>query len=453
MTEVDPGQTLLGNIFPPMIASDVDTVRSADVSLTRRGNGDFLVGENGFYALEVRNDGPSASTGPTLISDKLPAGLSFVSGTGPGWTCSAMGQQILCSRSGGLAAGATSAVTLTVLVTASSVPSGTRTAVASSSSSDPVPGNNSISDSTSVQGAQIGDLVYEDSDGDGTRDQGERGLEGVKVVLRRAGAAEAASTRTDADGAYTFDELPAGDYEVDIARSAGYMLTSGEDPRPVRLAAGEVFGEADFGFQRRDASIAGVIFDDADGDGDLDQADGGLEGLTVTLERRDGSLVASAESDANGAYEFTDLPAGAYRVGAARPSGYRSASTDDPRPVSLEVGEKEGSVDTGFPPEPPPNSDPVAGDDSDTTPKDESVRIKVLTDDTDLDPDDDLEVFDFTQPQNGEVECTLDGVCRFTPYKGFTGSDYFEYAITDGRGGSDAATARIRVRGQRRSRR
>ena len=48
---------------------------------------------NGAYSIVVQNNGGTV-TGPTTVTDTLPAGLSFVSGTGTGWSCGATGQAV-----------------------------------------------------------------------------------------------------------------------------------------------------------------------------------------------------------------------------------------------------------------------------------------------------------------------------------------------------------------------
>ncbi|MGE3619490.1 MAG: SdrD B-like domain-containing protein [Acidimicrobiia bacterium] len=59
----------------------------------------------------------------------------------------------------------------------------------------------------------IGDIVWIDSDNDGIQDPGEEPLPGVKVELLQDGAT-IASTTTDSNGRYVFDDLPAGTYQV-----------------------------------------------------------------------------------------------------------------------------------------------------------------------------------------------------------------------------------------------
>jgi len=134
--------------------SDPTTVVPAtvapDLSLTKTHTGNFAVGVQGVYVLTVSN---AAGAGPTTdaitVTDTLPAGLSYVSGTGDGWTCSANGQEVTCTNPGPLAAGASSSVTLTVGVAAAAVPSVSNSATVSTEH-DTSAGNNTASDVTTV---------------------------------------------------------------------------------------------------------------------------------------------------------------------------------------------------------------------------------------------------------------------------------------------------------------
>lgn len=72
------------------------------------------------------------------------------------------------------------------------------------------------------------------------------------------------------------------------------------------------------------------------------------------------------------------------------------------------------------------------------------VTIAVL--DNDNDPDGDaLQIAAFTSPQHGTVEDNGDGTFTYTPFAGYTGTDSFSYAVSDGNGGIDTAVVRIRV--------
>lgn len=116
---------------------------SADLAIVKTDAPDAqAAGRSVSYTLTVTNHGPSAATSVT-ISDPLPAGTALLSGS-PG--CSEAAGIVTCSL-GGLAAGASTAVGLTI----STPPvAGTLNNVATVSATepDPVPGNNTAPEPT-----------------------------------------------------------------------------------------------------------------------------------------------------------------------------------------------------------------------------------------------------------------------------------------------------------------
>lgn len=181
--------------------------------------------------------------------------------------------------------------------------------------------------------ASIGDLVFNDLDGDGVRDAGEPGLPGVTVELRQGGAT-IASVSTDANGNYLFSGLSDGIYEVfiDGAQTAlsGYSVTTPSGApsltRSVTITGGGNVLDIDFGFQAADnRTVSGNIWDDTDGEGDLDEIGNGISDVTFDIYlddgdgvfepgTDDGNRVAWVTSDGNGDYSFTGLPSGQYFV-------------------------------------------------------------------------------------------------------------------------------------------
>ena len=98
----------------------------------------------------------------------------------------------------------------------------------------------------------IGDLVFEDQDGDGQKDAGEPGIANITVTLSGPRGPYTASTGTD--GSYLFAGLVAGNYTVDVDENdpdlpPGSVLTTGNDPLNVHLGESENFLNADFGFR------------------------------------------------------------------------------------------------------------------------------------------------------------------------------------------------------------
>ena len=136
--------------YPSTLASSsLDIVSSADVSIAKTHTGSFTVGTNGTFTLAVANAGPDTS-GALTVTDALPSGLSFVSGTGIGWTCGAAGATVTCSSPAGLASGGSTTITLTVSVGAAAAPATTNTATVAAVRADPNAANNSSSDPVNV---------------------------------------------------------------------------------------------------------------------------------------------------------------------------------------------------------------------------------------------------------------------------------------------------------------
>jgi hypothetical protein len=98
---------------------------------------------------------------------------------------------------------------------------------------------------------------------------------------------------------------------------------------------------------------------------------------------------------------------------------------------------------TSSTPEPPSNNPPIAQDDSTLTTQNTSVAIDVLTNDRDPDGDP-LNVQSVTDPPNGSVVNNGNSV-TYVPDTGFTGTDSFEYTVSDGKGGTDTATVVVSV--------
>ena len=84
-------------------SSDEGTVRlpQPDLALSKHHEGNFTTGSNGTYTLSVRNVATERADGPTVVTDSLPAGVTFVSAGGTGWSCDASAlPQVACTYAG-----------------------------------------------------------------------------------------------------------------------------------------------------------------------------------------------------------------------------------------------------------------------------------------------------------------------------------------------------------------
>jgi uncharacterized repeat protein (TIGR01451 family) len=135
-----------------LLSAQIFSVRNtpvADLSIFKTHSGNFTVGQPGVYTIGVANNGPSGATGQVTVTDTLPAGLSYASGSGTNWSCGAAGQDVTCTHPG-LNGASLPDITLTVDVAAAAAPSVTNTASVQGTLFDNIAGNNSASDPTPV---------------------------------------------------------------------------------------------------------------------------------------------------------------------------------------------------------------------------------------------------------------------------------------------------------------
>jgi hypothetical protein len=224
----------------------------------------------------------------------------------------------------------------------------------------------------------IGDTVWYDGNGDGTRDDGESGIANVTLALYEDSDGDGVLDATEpllgevttgADGEYTFYGAVDGeDYLVRVTDKHGvltdYDLTAGMTPWALTIE-GASRDDIDFGYvgDRETAIVGDTVWYDADGDGVEDATESGIANVVVELYQDDGdgsfgggdSLVGTAYTDADGRYLFGDLPAGSYfaHVGAGsfdagEPLEGLSSTTGGETTGTIVLSEGETYLDADF---------------------------------------------------------------------------------------------------------
>ncbi|SMC93164.1 SdrD B-like domain-containing protein [Kibdelosporangium aridum] len=164
---------------------------------------------------------------------------------------------------------------------------------------------------------QIGDLVWLDSNRNGSLDADESGLPGITVY------AGSLKTVTDAAGKYLFNDLPDGSYRVCFALPDNYLYTQADGcAETVTLGPGNrSVMSLDAGL-RLPNQLGGLVWYDTNGNGIPDAGEGGVAGVEVTV----GSHKVVTGPD--GRYLVEGLPDGRYVACFARFGEYQAVAID-----------------------------------------------------------------------------------------------------------------------------
>ena len=204
-------------------------------------------------------------------------------------------------------------------------------------------------------GYSIGNTVWWDDNNDGVKGPNEEGISGVKMYLLDDAGNVIDSTVTDANGAYVFEGLMPGDYQVAVAddnsgglsaesnvsgntnttadtddnndgsatdpvgntsiafKSISNTITLGgkseptdesdEDPNS-NVPDNQSNMSVDFGFYNN-ITIGDYVWLDSDADGVQDPDEMGIAGVRVELYDSLGNFITFTTTDADGKYEFT----------------------------------------------------------------------------------------------------------------------------------------------------
>lgn len=320
---------------------------------------------NSAYTLTVTNSG-TAATATARILDQLPANLTYVSGTGTGWSCSAAaggGALVTCNYSGNITAGGgTSAVVITVTATSNATTTnyasvdptgGTAPPTPTSCTAANTPSAGCAAPVTSIAGRGIAGTVYADVNHNSSLEASESGTGVTPLFVKLVplsggvcpGPAVAAAPVTPSTGAYSLSSVAEGNYclvlngngtlsDVAPAYPAGWIGT--ENPTGViQLTVGAAPpSPKNFGLYNGSTLSGNVFADNGAGpttanNGVKGSAEPGLAGITVnamqgatTLDSEptasDGSFILWVPASASGTVVITPvLPAGYIATGGS----------------------------------------------------------------------------------------------------------------------------------------
>ncbi|MEM9496144.1 MAG: SdrD B-like domain-containing protein, partial [Pseudomonadota bacterium] len=212
------------------------------------------------------------------------------------------------------------------------------------------------------QGGTFTGRVWRDEDDDGVQDGGEPGVPGVTVQLKDAAGNVLRTTTTDANGTYTFTDVPAGGYIIGVLAPDGFSYSAPNRTTDdldsdlfqstgmsgvFHIANGQTV-DIDGGIvppaQPQGGSIGDRVWFDTDRDGVQDAGENGAAGVTVQLKDAAGNVLQTTTTDANGNYLFDNLDAGQYTIGVIAPTGFdfttANASGNGQRTLTVESSEE-----------------------------------------------------------------------------------------------------------------
>ncbi len=168
------------------------------------------------YTIVVTNNGPSTATN-VVVTDTLPSTLTFGSGNSTVGTVTNTGNAVTANV-GTLASGASATITLNTTVASTATGTITNTANVTATENETNTTNNAATQSTQlVVPGSISGFVYIDVNNNGSRDSSDTPIPNVVINLSGTdslGATVTRQTTTDSNGAYTFNNLLPGTYQV-----------------------------------------------------------------------------------------------------------------------------------------------------------------------------------------------------------------------------------------------
>ncbi len=194
----------------------------------------------------------------------------------------------------------------------------------------------------------IGDLIWEDANGNGIQDSGEQALENVTITIQvqtNGGVINSSNpsftfTTTSTGGSglspnYSIGNIPPGStVTIQAVSRFGYLLTTanqGGDQATDSNAVGSSLTlttndiTIDFGLYRTTA-IGNLVWYDVNGNGVRDTGEPGMPNVTIALRDAAGNTITSTQTQGDGSYAFSNLAPGSYSLRLTIPAGYTTTN-------------------------------------------------------------------------------------------------------------------------------
>lgn len=194
--------------------------------------------------------------------------------------------------------------------------------------------------------ASVAGRVFHDRNDNGVIDSGEEGIAGVTIRLLHAdgtpvmidngGTQTVLVAITDANGHYKFENLRAGEYQIQQIQPTGWVdgkdsvgtlggTTSNDLFTKITIKNGDAGVRYDFG-EFKLSSISGYVHVNSDGNCTPDSpGDLPIANVRMELVDQNGNVIKTTTTNKDGYYEFKELLPGTYSVRQIQPTEYFSS--------------------------------------------------------------------------------------------------------------------------------
>ncbi len=177
-----------------------------------------------------------------------------------------------------------------------------------------------------IGGASMGDFVWNDVNLNGIQDENEVGIEGVEVVLFNDMNSVVDTRYSDSSGKYTFNNLAAGTYRINVTLPENYLFSDGLQGSDTSKDSDIIVNVGNAGTSNfitvgqsennldidvalyidpdavLEATVQGFVFEDMNADGLFLTDDMGYEGIGVSIYNTSGVLVDNTTTSSDGSY-------------------------------------------------------------------------------------------------------------------------------------------------------